>query len=224
MKLKIFYYVAALPTYKDIVVERFRKLKTSRLLENSEIYLITHANNDMRFIEKSPNVEFVYLNASLQEAEIPALMFMQNQCETAEQPFYCLYIHQKGISFAGTDKQTRVKHWRWLMDYFLIERWRDCIDKLGEGFNIVGCNFTEEPVPHFSGNQYWARSDLITTWPKFTLPSQNNFKSQLSIPNVFYRYDAEFWYGKCPIKPYSMFNSYVDHYHTEFPPELYKTY
>lgn len=227
MKLKIFYQFTNLPGWQKIAQERINKLTDSGLLDNAELNVLLHYNkDDYNELIKNfnhPNINWLYSDAMPDEFEHPTAILMQNTVLTEIEPFYALYIHQKGITKTNTNLETNMDHWRWLMDYWCIENWKLCIDKLNEGFNIVGCNLSYNPTTHFSGNQYWAKSEFIFTWPKLKLPSSFNFKPQIQSPMNNTRYDVEFWYGRCPdLKPCTLFNSDVDHYKQLFPPELYR--
>jgi hypothetical protein len=227
MKLKIFYQVTNLPGWEVLVTERIDKLTSSGLLDNAELYVYLHYDpesyNDLIKSKSHPNIHWVHCDATKEEYEHPTAILMQTHAVDADEPFYALYLHQKGITAVGTDTEQKMAHWRWLMDYWCIENWESCIYQLDNGYNIVGCNLLYDPVVHFSGNQYWAKSEFIASWPKIQLPSTVRFYPQIISPMNFYRYDIEFWYGRqSNLNPYSLFDSNVDHYQQEFPPELYR--
>jgi hypothetical protein len=222
MNLKIFYHTVNLPENDSLLQERFAKFKKSGLIDVAEIYLCAPDDIDLSNY-KSNNVTIVHHGGNLTDCEHPTLGVMHRIATETTEPFYSLYLHQKGITAIGSPSAQKMDDWRNLMDYWCIEQWRNCIDKLNEGFNIVGCNYNLGPVKHFSGNQYWATSEFIKTWPKLELPSNVSFAPQIDTVYNSYRHDAEFLYGRLPnIVPYTMFNSNVDHYHTEFPESLYR--
>lgn len=69
-----------------------------------------------------------------------------------------LYIHTKGVT--KDYHRCPVHDWRRYMAYFTIERWRDCVAKLDEGYDAVGCNW--DPVGRFfSGTFFWASTDYL---------------------------------------------------------------
>lgn len=223
MNLRIFYHAVNLPGYEPIIEERISKLLSSNLLDNAELYL--SMEKGATYIPKfyHSNVNIVYYNGTAEECEHPTVIFMKDMCSKSEEPFYALYLHQKGITAQNTFLHTCMTQWRHLMDYWCIEKWKSCIDKLNEGYNIVGCNFSKQPVNHFSGNQYWATSEFISTWPTLQYPSSVGFKPQIESSMESYRYDVEFLYGRCSnLKPYSMYNSNIDHYKQDYPESLYR--
>lgn len=108
---------------------------------------------------------------------------------------YVLYFHMKGI----TKQNEATEDWRKYMEYFAIERWKDCIAKLDEGYDCCGVMLNSQtPIgywPHFSGNFWWATTDYINTLkPEF-----------LELP---WRYYREFWIGSNPnMKAFEFHNS-----------------
>jgi hypothetical protein len=80
-----------------------------------------------------------------------------------------LYFHAKGVSnkYRRHDKQDEVsdlkvksiKSWREVLEYFLIDNWRDCIEKLNEYDNVgVTCD-----NGWFWGNFWWSQSKHLKT-------------------------------------------------------------
>lgn len=223
MNLKIFYHAVNLPGYDLIIRDRLRKLNDSGLLDNAELYLCMEKDSKYVLEDLNPNIKLIHFDGTAEECEHPTIIFMKQMCSNSEEPFYALYLHQKGITARNDILNIRMTHWRMLMDYWCIENWKHCVKKLIEGYNMVGCNFSENPINHFSGNQYWATSEFISTWPTLQYPSSVGFKPQIESPFESYRYDVEFLYGRCPdLKPYSMYNSNIDHYKQDYPESLYR--
>jgi hypothetical protein len=75
-----------------------------------------------------------------------------------------LYIHTKGVSKARESQQTPfIKDWVYMMEYFLIGRYRECLAHL-ETVDTVGVNYRAHP-PHWSGNWWWVRGDYFLKLP-----------------------------------------------------------
>ena len=47
------------------------------------------------------------------------------------------YMHTKGVSSRVQPWSRNIFFWRSVMEYFLIARWRDCVDLL-EQYDVVG--------------------------------------------------------------------------------------
>lgn len=111
---------------------------------------------------------------------------------------YVLYFHMKGI----TKLCAATEAWRRYMEYFVIEKWRDCITKLDEGYDCCGVMWNKDtPIgdwPHFSGNFWWATTNYINTLEH----------SYLDHP---WRYMREFWIGSNPdVKAFEFHNSHLN--------------
>jgi hypothetical protein len=133
---------------------------------------------------------------------------------------YILYFHMKGIS-----KQNRnTEDWRRYMEYFVIEKWKDCVAKLDEGYDCCGVMWnTDTPIgmhPHFSGNFWWAKTSYINTLDHTYLDAE-------------FRWDREFWIGTNPdAKVFEFHNSrmndkipletHIGHYDRPYPRNKYE--
>lgn len=128
---------------------------------------------------------------------------------------YILFFHMKGI----TRNSKAVEDWRRYMEYFTIENWKDCIQKLDEGYDCCGILWNKDtPIgyfPHFSGAFYWAKASYINTLKHEYLDSE-------------WRFHMEFWIGSNPdAKVFEFHNSGLNttekliacqgHYNAEYP-------
>ena len=91
------------------------------------------------------------------------------------------------------------------MTYFMITKHSECLEKL-EKYDAIGCNYLSQPHPHFSGNFWWANSDYL---------------SNLNTDKLVARHDAEWWVLSKTDNFYSIFNSNINHYTTEYPKSQY---
>ena len=67
-----------------------------------------------------------------------------------------LYFHSKGVSQSDPAKVENIRLWRDYMEYELINRHLECIDKLNS-YDIVGVAYMDMWIgPHFSGNFWWS--------------------------------------------------------------------
>ena len=48
------------------------------------------------------------------------------------------------------------------MEYYVIDKWKQCLHHLDE-YNCVGVKVRQKPLPHFSGNFWWANADYLQT-------------------------------------------------------------
>jgi hypothetical protein len=89
------------------------------------------------------------------------------------------------------------------MLYFLLQ---NKPKRLLEVYDCIGCNYKDDPYPHFSGNFWWVRCDYLSTLPLI----EGNEKN-----------DAEYHLFKKNPNYYSLHNSTVNHYHQRYPKQIY---
>jgi hypothetical protein len=133
---------------------------------------------------------------------------------------YILHFHTKGI----THFTEPTEDWRRYMEYFVIENWKDCIQKLNEGFDACGVMWNHLTVygdyPHFSGGMWWAKCSYINTLKHEWLDSD-------------WRYYREFWIGSNPdakvfefhnsrMNDIEAFNQAKSHYSVPYKIDIYK--
>jgi hypothetical protein len=70
-----------------------------------------------------------------------------------------LFFHAKG---ASRQFVPQLHAWRMFLEYYVIDKWRECIDKLEE-YDSVGVKLRMKPYPHYSGNFWWANSNYLAT-------------------------------------------------------------
>jgi hypothetical protein len=222
--LKIFYHIIDLNLNhtKLIFEEQLTKMKVSGLLDVAELNINYHYNensfDDLK--EQYSNINWIFKPSSPVDAEITTNRLMKDTADNTAEEFYALYTHQKGVSYVEglSYRATPSKHWRWIMDYWTIERWRDCIAKLDEGYDAVGSLLRDN---HFSGNVYWLKSSFIRKCNKLPLPSSSDYINPW--PDVTPVNGPEMWAGRNGAKFYNMYDTgNHDHYMNPHPPEIYR--
>jgi len=168
------------------------------IVNDSEI--LTNSN---KFDDDKIKIITVQNSAKYERA---TLLHMSESSEKEDcQYFYC---HTKGITRIGcNDKKMErcVKDWINLMLYWNVSNWKLASKKLMKN-DIYGCEYSNTPVNHFSGNFWWANSQYIRTLPK-------------TIGNDYT--DPEFWIFKRSSMPLycNIFSSGIDggeHYFKRF--------
>jgi Glycosyltransferase family 10 (fucosyltransferase) C-term len=116
------------------------------------------------------------------------------------------YMHGKGVS-APHCANPHVADWRRLMQHFVCDQWRRCLDGLRH-HDACGVNWHAAPAPHFSGNFWWATPRYLSTLPATVGPQP---------------FDAEAWIGTNQPHIACLHESGVNHYVTPYPPERYRS-
>jgi len=110
-----------------------------------------------------------------------------------DEPIYVFYCCNAGVSHEK-DRGDGYPDWRWLTSYFTHTRWRDCVAILDQGYDTVGVEWQTDPVPHWSGNFWWANAEYIATLP--LLDDMKKFNAGKGISAKTHpRHGAEFWIG-----------------------------
>jgi hypothetical protein len=171
--------------YMSMINEQFALLKSSGLHDvysKLHIGVVDPASRKKDIVLEIPKAEVVIYPENKEETE--TLKWVRDYA--AQNPGkYLLYFHTKGISRISPATES----WRRYMEYFVIENWTDCVQKLDEGYDCCGVEWTPDcfmgHFPHFSGNFWWSTTDYINTLDH----------SYLDNPNRLYR---EFWIGSNP--------------------------
>ena len=117
-----------------------------------------------------------------------------------------LYIHSKGVNHSP-DFQC-VTDWRTYMLYELIRyhpKWTSLLTD--NSYDVIGCNYRSEPLPHFSGNFFWIRGAYYKTLPR-------------KIGHDYLDPEIRFSCSQNP-RVLNVHESFVNHYHNLFPPSNY---
>lgn len=197
MKIKIFSHATDLCNDTSITLEQAKLLESVGLLDAaSEMHMMLHYNEQSfdwlkeRWRSRA-NVKYHFYDISYQPwYEYTTTYYMQEQCYNTDEEFYLLYIHHKG-NFTRTRGNV---NWRHYMQYWNIEKWRDCVQKLDEGYDMCGASYLMIDTPYYAGNFYWARSEYIRRCQRLFKPTENDFQTQFGHKHSL-RFDLEIWHG-----------------------------
>jgi hypothetical protein len=111
--------------------------------------------DDPRFHD--PKITIIYKGKS-EEYERPTLLLLKKQSVNDPPDTLYYYLHTKGITHIGTDKESNVDDWINLMLHWNIRHWKNAVDILSKEYWTYGCNHTGI---HYSGNFWWAKHSHI---------------------------------------------------------------
>lgn len=174
----IFYHVYLFGNWKSILKEQLQLLEDSGLLEFSKIRVgIVYYNeteNDIdeckKIVTSFKNVKVLFVKHTSSCAESDTLQELYNFCQSSSENLKIFYFHTKGVTHYKSEREENVKDWRNIMEYFLIEKWRLCVEKLNEDYDCCGINYQNHAaniknqtvaIKIFNGNFFWANSDYI---------------------------------------------------------------
>ena len=201
-----FYHICMVHNWKAVVDEQINELVQYGLMdacESIQIGALGSPENKKvleKKIAKYPKFSIKYFDTDITKYEFPTLHLIEEECKKNE--FYGFYFHTKGVSYNGHSGGT---HWRHHMNYYNLELWQHCVDRLKAGANLCGVKLLEKSQKHvnpthYSGNFFHFRSEYVETCPEVKSLNQKN------------RFEAEFWVGKGKDrKAVSLCDKFVDY-------------
>ncbi len=176
----IVYHVAILNNWKDIVQEQLEMIKNEGLYDAADRFILCYVGEkeeELAILVQNigDKIEIIHASYDVSVCEFPSIAKVKEI--SAEEPnANILYLHSKGLLHFGKPTEKAVTCWRRYMQYFLIQQWRICIDRLNS-YDACGVEWRLRP-PHFSGNFWWARASYINTL--IPLPLPYSFRRRLS--------------------------------------------
>jgi GR25 family glycosyltransferase involved in LPS biosynthesis len=140
-------------------------------------------------------IQIIQCSSDTQLFEIPTLRLM-HEFSLNSPNTKILYLHTKGISYVGLLGYEVILDWINYMLHFLCTKSDDCL-KLLDTHDAAGCNFSEAPTPHFSGNFWWANSSHL---------------KMLDTALLTDKMSAEWWVLSKPVKKVSLWQSGKNHF------------
>lgn len=198
MKIKVYIHAMDLPQGKEILNNQVELLeKTGLFVAASEIIVACHFNIDNyqwlkdRWFEES-KVKYLDFDESYKQwYEHTTVHQIQEDAHSSEDEYYILYIHPKGISHPPGAHH----NWRKYMEYWNIEKWKECVTALDDGYETCGAAYLHGNITEFyAGNMYWAKSSYIKRCKRLQTPPKVNFKPQFDT-EPHHRFDVEVWHG-----------------------------
>lgn len=207
----IFYHVFIETNWVEIVTEQLERLHNSGLLKNSYLKIgvvyghgIDIDNNIDKLkliLSNFYNFEIIFIEPNGCCGESQTLKYLSDFCKVTNKPLNILYLHTKGITQFNSVRENPVREWRRMMEYFLIDKWENCLDILNNGFDCCGINYQNHAanikkenklIQIFNGNFFWVKSNYVKTLDDTIL--------------FEHRYSAENWILSQPHKSYSFLN------------------
>jgi len=210
MKIAIFYHVFQTGISALVYQAQIHRLYASGLMKAAD-YIHIGVNGDNALFNLPIGAKVVYNKNKEEETE--TLVALRDFA--LKNPDYkILYLHTKGAS-----KDTLVAHsWRLMLEYFVIDKWRECVDYLND-YDCIGHSFiplgstvwsdgsiTNNDLGCYPGNFWWANAAYIQTLDHEYLNSD-------------YRFDREFWIGT---NSNVRAKSFIENYHYEPYTQYYK--
>jgi len=188
MKIAIFYHIGQIGIGAFVYINQVHRLYASRLIKEAD-YIHFGVNGNQELFNVPDKAKVIYNQNHKEETE--TLMSLRDFCK--QNPDYkVLYFHTKGVSKESMNAES----WRLMMEYFVIDRWKECVECLND-YDVVGSNlkvlgpttwsdgtqtWEKAGTQHFVGNFWWANASYMNTLNDEFLKSD-------------FRLDREFWIG-----------------------------
>lgn len=171
--------------YNNIANEMVNLIYKSKLLENlTKLYILVLGKGRLNLDVKSKRIDIIYYSDDVTLYEYPTIQLIEDYALVNTSNI--LYLTGLGVTGRTLDRENRRKY----ITYFVIERWKDCIKSLEDGYDTCGVDWRPDPLPHYSGFMWWAKSQYLRTLPKVKKLNTEKY------PPIFTdRHQAEFWIG-----------------------------
>jgi hypothetical protein len=214
MSIEIFYHMYCVNDCVDRFIKTYNKLHESGLVEACNNINVVLVGDDKvgRYETQINYLKKVKTQCHSSETfgEMNTIKAIQYFAQTTTDA-QVLYLHSKGVS-RGVNKN--IEAWVNYMEYFLIENYQNCLEKLKE-YDTVGVDFYDKPMKHYSGNFWWANSSYVKTLPDFETGLNSGLVNEP-------RWYCEFWLLNGNCSPCNLHSSNRDLYGAVYEPLNYK--
>lgn len=188
----VVYHTYLVGQWRTLVKKQLDRLVSSGLYQSADQIFITitrmeNTEEEVReFFSEYQKPELIFYDFN--HAEYPAIKKVKEIGENFDAKI--LYFHTKGVSnnwITFNDKQPseekieNVAAWRECMEYFVIDKWQECLDILDTHDNVgVTCN-----GGWYWGNFWWSKSEHIRKTEEVGIWTRWDYESWLnrSTPN-----------------------------------------
>lgn len=218
----VYFHVCLLQHWKDVVLELLDHMIASGLHTQMRVCYLSVLGAPAQYVELvhvlasyGPKFQIRQYSEDLSLYERYTLQLLYDDAKDNNgSPYNILYIHSKGVTRDRTTPIGRhVEQWTAFMAHFLLTEYQIATHCL-ETVDLVGVKYMRLPVPHFSGNFWWATSTYIATLcrkigPKYCAPEFWNFTGN---PHFVTLYQTNLNLYKVSLSPCT----YVDNYTKAF--------
>jgi hypothetical protein len=195
----VIYHLFQAPGWEKLFCEQMGLLSLSGLLDHAHLIISV---NGTAYVPKPKAKSVTIMQREDGFHERPTLHIVSG-IATQHPSAKILYFHSKGITFPSSNKDD----WRLVMQHFLIAKWKEAVQKL-DFVDVVSVNWRTIPVPHGSGNFWWARASYLAILDTAFMDAPDRFL-------------CEFWIGTGQGTVYNMHETGLEHYSAPCPISSY---
>ncbi len=229
--LSIYYHIWSPPNtdlWKLMVDEQLKRVYRSGILDQARFYCAINGKQGQRiaeFVSLYDWVRILEVSNDDDQYEGFTLKHLSEEC-LYDIDLKVLYFHTKGMShFAGardhySDRKFRaINSWRHQMEWGVIDRWKDAVDKL-DSYDVSGVNYCIDPWPHMSGNFWWSNASYVKTLHH---PINDSFPQDSKDFGPIQRMNFEKWIGLNDPKCFSFYDAPFSYDHKGMVPDVQPT-
>ena len=200
--ITVYFHLATIGEYQLIYEELINQVIESGLINKIDnLFTCTVGDGNLNPIyhDKIKTIKV----GNVQDFEFPTLEKIENDISLTDDNIKILYFNGLGV----TGNSPYKKSWRNYLSYFNIILHDECIKSLNN-YDVCGVDWRTNPIPHFSGNFWWANSKHLKTLPKINTLNNINSPKVLSL-----RHNAEMFIGMNEsVNPRILWQSNVSQY------------
>jgi len=211
MNIRIFSHVLDWTGDTSILLEQTELLEKTGLVDAAnEVNMMLHFKEDNfiwlkdRWKDKT-NIKYHLFDESYRNwCEATTMHHIQELVHSTNEEFYVMYLSHKGVTHDLNDLVQI--NWRSYMQYWNVEKWKECVNKLDGGYETCGASFLTtmtEICPFYAGNVFWAKASYLRRCRRLKTPPENNYQPQFDNQG-HHRYDLEYWHGSGDPKWFDM--------------------
>ncbi|MDB6000427.1 MAG: Methyltransferase protein, partial [Rhizobacter sp.] len=207
----IFLHVATLGRYQYILDEALAAIRETGALNLVSLVSVQVVGDGALVISvDSDKIELIRNGDDVTVFEHPTLAAMRAYGQTHPDSAI-LYLNCLGGRYTGEPWDIRAEWRRMLYAIFLADA-RRCIE-LASRFDLIGVDWSLEPMPHMASNNWWARGDYLASLPQPELSvavvgsvDLSKYGEYWTVEKNKQRHAGEFWLGlNSNARPYSAF-------------------
>lgn len=212
MKILGFYHLLLINHWVETFSQQMKCMVDSGLYDvTDKIYIgclgRNYEHDKLKILASDfPKIEIVSHSQDVRQYEFITLKILKHKVDT-EDLFYGFYIHTKGISWPLKKLEWAYRGgqvWLAYMNYYNITRWKDCVQKLDEGYDacgvkLIGADKSPAYRLHYSGNFWWISSEYAKRLPPIESLNLND------------RFQAEFYICSANANAATLCQDFIDY-------------
>ena len=189
-EINVYFHVCLINDGLLIAIELLHSLHMSNLLYKSKsinIGIKYKSKDELETFKRivyshniSGNINILYEedNDLNNKQELSTAIYFKNYAESLKNSDeYICYIHTKGLSHINTPYENPIRFWRYYMEHFMINNWKNCVSILDDGFESCGT---------YGYDMKYMHDYLIFTLNKKIFLNNDNNNNMKYYPGTFY--------------------------------------